>query len=404
MDVRSRAQKPRAPTRVRQGLCAVLLRFGLACGAAQGLAACDSEAQLHADADGSFGTGAPGYSTDGGLDGGASGRADGGLNSGPTIRVRFLHGIPNTGALQVCHDPDGPGPVAAQLLKEQATVLRAEYGTRSATVSLPAITSGALTLQRELRPTSGDAGTLADGGARDAGPPPDPCAEATREATIALPIAEGGFADASLGLLPALAGADAVTLLGSGLALDPSALAARPPAEQSTLQSAFGIGALIQRDQAASSPDTFSLSVFHAIPDVPPADPKLANQSVGALRLCITAGTRDSSVVPKPPQPGFPFRVRSAVGAGFDARLAYDFRVFAQGDFDAQNKDCATTSLMPVAKGTFSKLQPGKAYTLALLGAVAPSALCSADGVSIVRPTCSPGAAELGAKLVLLED
>jgi hypothetical protein len=318
--------------------------------------------------------------------------------------VRFLHGIPNTGALQVCHDPDGPGPVAPQLLVEQALVLRAEYGTRSATVTLPAITSGTLTLQREQRATSSDAGVLQDGGARDAGPPADPCAEATREATIALPIAEALAADASLGLLPAPTGASAVTLLGAGVALDPSALAAHPPAEQSALQSAFGVGALIQLDRAASSPDTFSLSLFHAIPDAPPADPKLANRSVGALRLCITAGTRDSSVLPKPPLPGFPFRVRSPVGDGFDARLAYDFRVFAQGDFDAQNKDCATTSLMPVAKGTFSKLQPGKAYTLALLGAVAPSALCTADGVSIVRATCSPPAADLGAKIVLFED
>ena len=382
----------------------MLLRFGLAYSAAQGLSACEADDQVHTEADGSFGTGAPGYGTDGGLDAGASGRTDGGPGGGPTIRVRFLHGIPNTGALQVCHDPDGPGPVAPQLLADQAVVLRAEYGTRSATVSLPAIASGNLTLQRVPRAASGDAGALRDGGVRDAGPPPDPCAEATREATIALPIADALSADASLGLLPAPTGASAVTLLGAGVALDPVALASRTPAEQSALQSAFGVGGLIQRDHGASSPDTFSLSVFHAIPDAPPADRQLANRSVGALRLCITAGTRDSGVVPRPPLPGFPFRVRSPVGDGFDARLAYDFRVFAQGDFDAQNKDCATTSLMPVAKGTFSKLQPGKAYTLALLGAVSPSSLCTADGVSIVRATCSPPAADLGAKIVLLED
>jgi hypothetical protein len=383
-----------------------LLRFGVACGALHGASACDSDETLRADADGSFGTGAPGYNTDGGLDGGSGGRADSGLAGGPTIRVRFLHGIPNTGALQVCHDPDGPGPIAAQLLKDQATVLRAEYGTRSATVSLPAISSGTLSLQREASSaSSGDGGTWADGGARDAGPPPDPCDEATREATITLPIStDGALADASVGLLPALTGASAVTLLGTGVALDPMGLAARTPAERSTLEAAFGARALIQLDSAANSPDTFSLSVFHALPDVPPADPKLVDSAVGALRMCITAGTRDSSAVPKPPLPGIPFRVRTNLGDAFDARLAYDFRVFVQGDFDAQNKDCATTSLMPVAKGSFSKLQPGKAYTIALLGAIAPSSLCSADTVSIVRASCSPSAAELGAKLVLLED
>jgi hypothetical protein len=382
-----------------------LLRFGMACGALHAVAGCDSEDSLRADSDGSFGTGAPGFNTDGGIDGGANARADGGLGGGPTIRVRFLHGIPNTGALQVCHDPDGPGPVAAHLLSEQATVLRAEYGTRSATVSLPAVSSGALTLQREQRRLgSNDGGTWVDGGARDAGPPADPCDEATREATITLPISDSSFADASVGLLPALTGASAVTLLGTGVALDPIALAARTPAERSTLEAAFGARALIQLDAPAASPDSFSLSVFHALPDVPPTDPKLAKSAVGALRMCITAGTRDSSAVPKAPLPGIPFRVRTNLGEGFDARLTYDFRVFVQGDFDAQNKDCATTSLMPVAKGSFSKLQPGKAYTIALLGAIAPSALCSADSVSIVRASCAPAAAELGAKLVLLED
>lgn len=377
----------------------------MAWGALYGVAGCDSDDSVRSDMDGSFGTGAPGYNTDGGLDAGAGVRADGGLGGGSTIRVRFLHGIPNTGALQVCHDPDGPGPVAAQLLKEQATVLRAEYGTRSATVLLPTFSSGALTLQREQRRLTGsDGGTWADGGARDGGPPPDPCDEATREATIALPITTDSFADASVGLLPALTGASAVTLLGTGVALDPMALAARTPAERSTLEAAFGARALIQVDTPAARPESFSLSVFHALPDVPPADPKLAKSAVGALRMCITAGTRDSSAVPKAPLPGIPFRVRTGLGDGFDARLVYDFRVFVQGDFDAQNKDCATTSLMPVAKGSFSKLQPGKAYTIALLGAMVPSSLCSADSVSIVRASCSPGAAELGAKLVLLED
>jgi len=368
------------------------------------LPACGVDDPFPAEADGSFGTVAPGYGRDGGLDGGTSGSDASAGSVGPTIRVRFLHAIPNTGALLVCHDPDGPGPVSPQLLGQPATVLRAEYGTRSATISLPAVGSGTLTLHRELRAGTGtpsfDGGVGSDGGA-----PADPCGELTREASVSLPIADlPPDAGALLSLLPSLSGSDAVTLLGTGVALAPAAIAESPPAQQAVLRSAFGTRVLIQSDLVLRTEQGFSLSVFHGIPDVPPVDPQLANREVGALRLCITAGTRDSGALPKPPATGIPFRVRTPIGDSFDARLAYDFRVFAQGDFDEQNKDCATTSAMPVAKASFAKFQDGKAYTLALFGAIAPTALCSADDDSIVRATCSPPAAELGAKLVLLED
>jgi hypothetical protein len=365
--------------------------------------ACTGDDPYTNAADGSFGTGAPSFGSDAGIDGGG-GAPDAGTGSlGPTLRVRFLHAIPNTGALLVCHDPDGPGPIAAQRLAEQAMVLRAEYGTRSATVSLPAVTTGALSLHRELRTDAGpagfDAGVRSDGGAAS-----DPCDEGTREVSIALPITDSPGDAGALALLPAIAGSEAITLLGTGVALDRGALDQRSGAEQALLQTAFGARVLIQRDPVPLAPQGFSLSVFHGVADVPSGNPQRLEREVGALRLCITAGTRDSGALPRPPATGIPFRVRTPVGDGFDARVTYDFRVFTQGDFDSQSKDCATTSAMPVARASFSKFQDGRAYTLALFGAIAPTALCSADEDSIARPTCQPSAAELGAKLVLLED
>ena len=69
-------------------------------------------------------------------------------------------------------------------------MLRADFdGPKPVPVfSLPVLSTGALTLQREAAP-SGDAGL--DGGVvivGDAGAPDNPCADSTREATIPLPI------------------------------------------------------------------------------------------------------------------------------------------------------------------------------------------------------------------------
>lgn len=375
----------------------------------------DDDTAGNTSRDGSFGEPAPGYPSDAGLDGGA-GLRDGGGSGGPVIRVRFVHGIPNSGALLVCHDPDGAGPIAAYPLEAQGTRLRADYGTRSVAISLASVTSGTITLQREPKPRASDAGAAP---ADDAGEAPsrpdggavswmdgldDACGEATREASIALPIVDPLLDDARLRLLPSLAGGASVTLVGSGVALEPKALAPRAEAERAALQAGFGARALVQLDPVFSDAATFSLSVLHAIPDVPPGAGTLDKREVGALRLCITAGTRNNTALPKPPLPGIVFRARTPIDDVFDARLSYEFRVFAQSDFDAARTDCATTSLMPVAKGSYSKFQAGHAYTLALFGAIAPNSLCSANDVSIVRASCSPPAAELGARLLVLED
>jgi hypothetical protein len=380
---------------------------------------------------GAFGVGVDGYPRDGGLDAGLV-RGDAGVSAGPSVRVQFLNAIPNTGALLVCHDPDGAGPMSASVLREDTQQLRADYGTRSNSLLLPALATGALTLQRD--PTRGPVPER-DAGAPDAGPPPDPCSVELREATIPLPITGAwlspgaALSDArfrELDLLPGLGGASAVTLLGSGIALNPLEVERRAARardtflsmhpgdsagaedaaalERKSLDAAFGPRALVQPDRSQASASTFTLSVFHGSPDVSPADSALADRQIGAVRLCVTAASRDSNVLPTPPAAGIPFRVRTRVGDTFEARLPYDFRVFAEGAFDAKNQDCSTTSLLPLARASFASFEPGKAYTLALVGAVSPLALCSANDVSIARASCSRPASELGAKLELLAD
>jgi hypothetical protein len=372
--------------------------------------------------DGSFGTGAGNYPHDAGMDGAARDMDAASSGGGPLVNVRFLHAIPNTGALLVCHDPDGRGPIAASTLGNAAQVLRAEFGTRSAMLRVSALTSGVLTLQRTYADDAGvDAGS-ADGGRED------PCAEGTREATIPLPITGQWVAPrspltqsdlAALELLPTLASdAPSITLFGTGVALEPSevdrlASAARAAAnddeaaeslEREALAAAFGTRALIQVDPQPDQVDAFSLSVLHAVPDVPPSAATPANTTVGAVRLCLTAANLDRGALPRAPAPGIPFRVRTELGADFDPRLSYEFRAYAQADFDAREQDCATTSLSPIARGSYGNFVAGHAYTLALIGAVAPSALCSVDRSPLVRASCSPLAAELAARIEVFED
>jgi hypothetical protein len=351
-------------------------------------------------------------------------------SGGPVVSVRFLHAIPNTGALLVCHDPDGTGPVGARVLSEGVQVMRAEFGARSAALRLPVLSSGVLTLQRAL-PGASDAGTDAglDGDAGVA----DPCTESLREATIPLPITGQWVAPrapltaaqlAELNLLPTFAAdVSAITLLGTGVALNASAVEqrvelARSAAasqgsaaanvagdlERRALAAAFAPRALIQPDPLADQDGTFSLDVLHAITDVPPAASVPANSQVGAVRVCVTAGTLDQGALPRAPAPGVPFRIRSELGRAFLPSLEYEFRAYAQADFDARPQDCATTNLSPVARGTYNKFKGGHAYTLALVGAIAPSALCRADQASLVRASCNPLPADLAAHIEVLED
>ncbi|MET0285589.1 MAG: hypothetical protein ABW352_14000 [Polyangiales bacterium] len=386
--------------------------------------ACGDDNGLGDNPDGSFGTGAGNSTRDAGMDGATSDMDASPQGGGPILNVRFVHAIPNTGALRICHDPDGPGPIAATPLGE---ALRAEYGTRSATVQLPALTSGVLSLQRA--PAS-DAGV--DAGSDDAGTD-DPCAEATREATIPLPITGAWLAPldpltqqelAELDLLPTFASdAPAITLLGTGVALDPKvvdqlasearaeaqprgeqAAAAAEALERSALAAAFAPRTLIQPDPRAGSNDVFSLSLLHAVVDVPPASGLPINSAVGALRVCITQGNFDIGALPRSPASGVPFRLRSQLGSDFDPRVSYDFRAYAQADFDAPGQDCANTSLSPVAHASYDDFVGGHAYTLAIVGAIAPTALCSAQTASLVRASCSPYPSELGARIEILED
>lgn len=398
------------------------------------LAACSATGTATQEqTDGSFGTGAGQFSRDGGIDSGLSAQ-DASSASGPSVRVRFMNAIPNTGALVVCHDPDGAGPMSAYVLREDTAVLRAEYGMRSDSLVLPALSTGELTLQREPSRASADAGVDA-GASSDAGAARDLCDASLREATIPLPITGAWLMPGSavtderfaqLDLLPALAGASAVTLFGSGLSLNDSALDLRQSSardrwlqahpgdtaqadvaaklERSALVAMFGARALLQPDRPASNLQDFTLSVFHGIPDVAPGDSTLADREVGAVRLCINAASRELGVVPKPPAAGIPFRVRTQVGESFEARLSYDFRVFAAAAFDAKNQDCSTTSLAPLAKATFANFEAGHTYTLALLGAVAPVSLCGVSDGSIVRASCALPTNQLGARIALLVD
>jgi hypothetical protein len=135
-------------------------------------------------------------------------------------------------------------------------------------------------------------------------------------------------------------------------------------------------------------PGAFALHVAHLVHDVPSAQPNRP----GALRLCVTEGTVERSVLPGRDSEGVPFRMRARLGQSFAAPLAYRFRFFARDAFDAENKGCATTSLAPVAqlevdKGTF---EAGGSYTLAVMGALSPEGLCfPKEQPPLVQPGCT---------------
>lgn len=412
------------------GLLAVLLlALGSGCGS-------DSVLQ-ELMRDGSFGAD-PRYGADGSLDGGLNGLDAATPPPPPSVRVRFVHGLPNTGALSLCHDPDGPGPIAATLLRDEVRSLRAEFGTRSAVITVPAIASGTLTLQRDPRTTgavqSFDGGLAFDGGVT----PADPCDPATREATLSLPIdgrqldpraPAAGDALLRSELSPTLADAPSFTLLGSGFALNDGGVAQRVKQaessylaqhpgdsegasaagqlEQASLDALFGPRALIQRDPVPSDGDTFTLSLYHAIPDIVASGDAGVGSSanpVGAIRVCVTAGTREIGALPAPPAAGVPFRMRRQIASGLNPLLTYEFRVFSQRELDASRQSCSTTGLSPIARATIARFEGGHAYTLAVLGAISPASLCSANDVSLVRASCEGLASKLSAQIIRLDD
>lgn len=376
-------------------------------------------------ADGSFGRGVNEYPRDGGMDA-AIGALDGGVATDiPSVRVRFVHAMANLGPLRVCHDPDGPGPAMAVPLASDAGALWADFGERSPAIALAPLTTGTLTLQRAALPDAGIA-------PRDGGPA-DPCAETERESTIPLPQ-DGAWLDPraplddgrfeALELARAVAGANALTLVGTGFALNAAALAQRATLareealaqdptnffgaegaselERRALEAAFGPRLTIQRDPDARPAATFALSLLHAIPDVATSSDDSESDAVGAVRLCVTAGTREISTTPALPE--IPFRYRASLGSTFEAGLEYHFRAYAARDL--AYKSCSTISSQPIAERRLAAgtLVAGKVYTLALVGAIAPETLCSPGEASLVRPGCAHGLSALKADIVVFED
>jgi hypothetical protein len=371
------------------------------------------------------------YPRDGGIDSGFA--LDAAVEAGPTVRVRFVHSFPNIGRLTVCHDNDGPsGPSLPYALA--LGTMNAGFGGESAELVLPQLRTGALTFHREAFGARGDGGL--DGGASDAGPI-DLCSSGTIEATVPLPIPQGWVdpliaRSAASGYDPAfsltLSGAAPLTLLGSGLALSPSGLDQRAEQarnawlsthpgdtvgaaesakkERERLEATFGPRALIQAVPTHQGGQTFSLSMFHGIPNLTDADAG-ADTEAAAIRLCVKAMTAVRNAFPMVPTPGVPFRMRAPLGTELETRLAYTFRVFVQGDFDREKKDCASTGLRPVAEATFpaGRFLPGRSYTLALLGAISAPELCSASSRSFIRPGCLPQtASDLAPRLEVLDD
>jgi hypothetical protein len=392
---------------------------------------CTSDGADDLPQDGSFGEPLD-YIRDGGMDAGST--MDAALLPGSSVNVRFIHGYPNLGALTMCHDPDGPGPDTAYELVGNAQavgnaqLVRAEYRGISPRVALPPLTAGELTLHREA-PLRLDAGV--DAGPTDGGML-EPCSVQTRAAVIPLPLPKS-FTDSFVAsstlsgydheLRQVVADAVELTMLGSGLALNPTALQMRADQvrrawlnehpgdnagaelrageELARVESAYGARMLIQAPAAAAN-NSFSLSVLHAIPNLTGADGGMESE---AIRLCVRAGTELEPPFPRVGRPGVPFRMRAPLEIELNARVEYKFQVFVQSDFDRDRGDCST-SLRPIAEkiAPASSFRPGGRYTLALFGAVSANELCSTNNRSFVQTPCARSASELGPQLDILED
>jgi hypothetical protein len=413
--------------------------------------------------DASFGDGADDPDSGDLLDGGA-GDGDG---DGPDVHLRLLHGLINLPELSVCHDPDliidrpetSEDEAADGNAPPRFLGLMGAFRITTSFADEPSMKTGTLTLHRAPPPApvvdagAGDAGTPGDAGAGDGAAPDgggseaplDRCDPATREAALPLPIA-GSWLDpksppdlAARGIASTLEGGQTITLLASGLALDEAQLHARASDVRSaflavhpgdhdgadeayalakaTLEAALGprIVPALQggaRDRDAENP--FTLSFAHLVPDVPTRGteeepPKLpaGYAESGALRLCVKIDDVEQAAQPAPTVAGLPFRMRSPVALSSVASLSYNFRVFAADPFDDDAKDCAGTSLTPVAELDVSALLlvPGRSYTLVAVGAIAPDELCTPTGEeSLARASCPVAAAALKVRLELVPD
>jgi hypothetical protein len=428
------------------------------------LAACSSGNDAASDRpSGGFGEGGEpfpdaGSGDNGGNNGDGTGSDAGNSPSSPSsVRGRFLHGIPNLGSLQVCHDPDyvaddpstdafelDAGPLPAESLR-----LSISFGRGLTYSDLMPYTTGALTFHASVPE---DAGALADDD-------PSACASPV-DAVLPLPfhkallgldagVADGGVSDGGardggardagssdastdalgeLSLLPTLETTRPVTLLGSGVVLDEAGLAAqREKALQEYLNASPGDmkGATLAADRAVArivaqrgplfviaeetavvpEDGAVALHVVHLVADVPGADPRIAG--VGELRVCVTEDTVERPVLPVLEASGLRFRTRTLLGLNFYAPPAYRFRFFASAQFDAEGKGCATTSLPPIAKYVVDEgaFKSGASYTLAVLGSASPAALCSPKEISLAKAGCAGrDPSEVAAHVLLLRD
>jgi hypothetical protein len=414
----------------------------------------------------SFGDGADYMHADGGagIDGGEPGSSDG---TGGSVTVRLVHGLANVDELVVCYDPDYVADALDTPLDEtdngpSAPVelpLTGSFAGDAAYVDIHAEAHGALTFHRRVAPSSeADAGVseldagappagdgdgdsawphdagVDAGASHDAGTladiwpaPVDGCDPHTMEALMPLPFTASWLNPVTPPDLPAhgvvstLDTGDTVTLLASGFALNPDELAERsaeasaaylkahPGDVEGAYQAGHATGAALEAAygprvvpaRTAVPPGQFALSFAHLVPDVPSDE-----GPSGALKLCVTVDDVEQSALPAH-NGGYPFRMRSEIATTFEAKNTITFRAFVAELLDDEAKDCASTSLAPLAQLTVqaSELSSDHSYTLVALGAVAPDALCNASvGGSLPRPSCNAGATALRQRMMLIRD
>jgi hypothetical protein len=324
------------------------------------------------------------------------------------------------------------------------------------------MTSGAITVHRAPSVDAGyaDAAASTDAGlvdagpadALDAGPPAAPrCDQASLEAVLPLPMPatwvdppradmdaevvtdgstppEAGPSIEARGFVSSASGSAPLTLFGSGVLFDRTALESRVEDEKGrylrqhpgdaagalraaerfrlVLEAALGPRFLLARPQPALRDRSFSLHFAHLIPDVdrPPAEP---DSRSGALHLCTTIGTMEGSMLGDAGgSDGFEFRNYAALGDDLDPTRSYRFRVFVQSAFAQEQKTCATTSLRVVAEKVVDPnwFEPGRSYTLIAWGALSPEEICTSTQGSLTSPGCAQGVDNLRARLELIEN
>jgi hypothetical protein len=436
--------RPRARFDLCRRVCGVALALALASGCGDDAANKALEQPRSDD----FGHEVAPFPLDAGgqLDGGGQSPGDG---DGDEVVVRFVHAMVNVGTLYVCHDPDlvlddPESPQNEEVLgPEEPVVLALEtaFGVTDA-VAVPAKNSGTLTVH--LRPPPAlldDAGTgvpdaavAQDSAVTDAGLAVPECSPETRVAALELaqPTTPATPEDAGGPTGRSALSSGPLLLVASGVALSKERLDARAAQAQdeywaanpedgteagaqqagryavAQVQATLGPTLRLEGDPGANlASDSFRVSLTQLTPDVTGS-----GVGPGAVRVCVTAGTLEKVVEPPAQTLPIAFRNRFALTPVFKPALKYRFRVFPASKFDPPpgsngnmgGQDCATTGLAPLAELFVDEdqLKAGQALELLLMGAVAPTPLCSpVEPNSFVRAGCPLNPSELGARLVL---